>query len=118
MTLSPAVSKLNLTAHITFSAGWIGAIAGFLGLAIAGLISQSPQIVRSMYIGMEVIAWFVIIPFCISAFLTGVVQSLTTQWGLFKHYWIVIKLILTIVATVLLMMHLQPISYMASITSG
>ncbi len=117
MTLSPVASKVNLTAHITFSAGWIGAIVAFLGLAIGGLIGDNPERVRSMYIGMEVVAWFVIIPFCISAFLTGIVQSLTTQWGLFRHYWILIKLILTTVATVVLMMHMQPITYMASITS-
>ncbi|MBS1977868.1 MAG: hypothetical protein JST46_10895 [Bacteroidetes bacterium] len=117
MTLSPVASKLNLTAHITFSAGWIGAIVAFLSLAIGGLLGENPEGVRSMYIGMEVIAWFVIIPFCISAFLTGIVQSLTTQWGLFRHYWILIKLVLTTVATIVLMMHMQPITHMASIAT-
>lgn len=115
MSLNTVASKLNLTAHITFSAGWLGAIACFLGLAIAGLIGQDPQLVRSMYIAMEVIAWFVIIPFCISSLLTGLVQSLTTQWGLFKHYWILIKLILTVLATAVLMLHMQPIEYLATV---
>ncbi len=117
MTLSPVASKLNLTAHITFSAGWIGAIVSFLGLAIAGLIGQDPQLVRSMYIGMELVAWFVIIPFCISSLLTGIIQSVTTPWGLFRHYWILIKLILTVVATFLLMLHMQPVAHMASVAS-
>jgi hypothetical protein len=117
MIVTPLASKLNLTAHVTFSAGWIGSVAGFLALSIAGLAGRDPQTVRSMYIGMETIAWFVIIPFSISSLLTGIVQSLTTQWGLFKHYWIVIKLILTVVATTLLMLHMQPISYVASIAS-
>jgi|JI10StandDraft_1071094.scaffolds.fasta_scaffold06703_6 hypothetical protein len=117
MTMSPSLSKFTLTAHIIFSAGWLGAVAGFLALAITGLIGQDAQVVRSMYIAMEVVAWFVIIPLSISSFLTGLIQSLGTQWGLFRHYWILIKFILTLVATTLLMLHMQPISYMASVVS-
>lgn len=109
------LSKLNLTAHVAFSTGWLGAVCGFLCLAITGIVGENPQAVRSMYIGMEVIAWFVIIPFCISSLLTGIMQSLITQWGLFKHYWIVIKLILTVIATVLLLLHMQPIGEIASV---
>lgn len=116
MTLHSPLAKLNLTAHITFSAGWLGAIAAFLALAIAGLTGQNPQIVRSMYVGMEVMAWFVIIPFCISALFTGIVQSVTTPWGLFQHYWIVVKLVLTLIATGLLLLHMQPVEYISSIT--
>ncbi len=62
MTITPFFRKLGLTAHITFSVGWLGAVAGFLALAIAGLTSQDPQMIRSAYITMELIAWFVIVP--------------------------------------------------------
>ena len=62
MILTPFFRKLGLTAHITFSVGWFGAIAGFLALAIAGLTSQNSQIVVSSYISMEIISWFV--PIC------------------------------------------------------
>ncbi len=34
--MTPIVRKFALTAHITFSVGWLGAVAGFLALAIAG----------------------------------------------------------------------------------
>lgn len=39
MTLTPQLSKVVLTSHITFSVGWLGAIAVFLVLAIAGVTS-------------------------------------------------------------------------------
>src|SRR3989442_2284597 len=40
--------KVALTAHLTFSVGWLGADAAFLALAIVGMTSQSVQIVRVM----------------------------------------------------------------------
>jgi hypothetical protein len=33
-TLTPGLRKLALTAHVTTSVGWLGAVAGFLALAI------------------------------------------------------------------------------------
>lgn len=118
MLLTPFFRKLGLTAHITFSVGWFGAVAAFLALAVAGLTSQNPQLVVSCYMSMELITWFVIIPACLGTLITGIVQSLLTQWGLFRYYWIVIKLILTIAATVVLLAHMQPIRYMADMVSG
>ena len=43
MTLTPALRKFALTAHVTFSVGWLGAVGGFLALAIAGLFSGDEQ---------------------------------------------------------------------------
>ena len=116
--MTPFFRKLGLTGHITSSVGWLGAVAAFLVLAIAGLSSENNLIVRSSYITMELIGWFIIIPFSITALLSGIVQSLGTTWGLFRHYWIVVKLILTIVAIIILLVHMQPISYMADVASG
>lgn len=118
MLMSPFFRKFGLTAHITFSVGWFGAVAGFLALAIAGLTSQNSQIVVSSYLSMDLITWFVILPACFGTLLTGLIQSLATQWGLFRYYWIVVKFLLTIVATIVLLLHMQPISYMADIVTG
>jgi hypothetical protein len=111
--MSPFFRKLGLTAHITFSVGWLGAVAGFLALAIAGLTSQNSQVVVSSYISMDLISWFVILPACFGTLLTGIVQSLGTPWGLFRYYWILVKLLLTIAATIVLLVHMKPISDMA-----
>lgn len=117
MTMTPRFRKFVLTAHITFSVGWLGAVAVFLAHAIAGLISQDAQIVRAAYLAMGLSVWLVIVPSNIGALLTGLVQSLGTHWGLFKHYWILVKFLLTIAATILLLVHTQPISYIASVAS-
>ena len=115
MIFSPFFRKFTLTAHITFSIGWLGAVAGFLVIAIAGLTSHNPQVVRSAYLIMELVGWFVIVPSSLAALLTGVIESLGTPWGLFRYYWVSIKLFLTIAAAVILLVHMQPISYIANI---
>ncbi len=117
MTMSPGLRKLALTVHVTVSVGWFGAVAGFLALAVAGLISEDGQTVRGSYVAMDLVTRFVIVPFCLASLLTGVVQSLGTPWGLFRHYWVVIKLLLTVLSTVILLVHTQPISYLAEVAA-
>lgn len=109
--------KFVLTIHIICSIGWLGAVAGFLALSITGLTSQDAQMVRSSYLTMEAIGWYVIVPFSIGALLSGLTLSLGTQWGLFRYYWVLVKFFLTLGATILLLLHMQPISYMAGIVS-
>lgn len=116
--MSTRINKLFLTSHITVSVGWLGAVAVFLILAITGITSKNQQISNAVYLAMEISAWFVILPFCIASLVTGVIQALITKWGLIKHYWIVVKLILTMGSTVLLVLHLQPIAELSKIASG
>jgi hypothetical protein len=84
--MKPRLRKLGITAHVAFSGGWLGADAGFLVLAIAGLASQDAQNVRSAYVAMDMIGWFIIVPFSFVALLTGFALALATPWGLFRHY--------------------------------
>jgi hypothetical protein len=116
LTMGARESKVTLTTHITFSVGWIGTVAAFLALSIVGLIGND-QTVRSCYISMEVVALFIIVPFCLLSLVTGLVQALGTHWGLFKHWWILVKLGLTVIATLILLLHMQPISYLADVTT-
>ena len=109
----PRLRKLTLTLHVTSSVGWLGAVAAFLALAVAGLTSTSPQTVRGAYLAMDVIGWYVIVPFSIASLLTGLVQSLGTVWGLLRHYWVMAKLLITVAATVLLLVHMQPVGHLA-----
>ncbi|UPL51259.1 MULTISPECIES: hypothetical protein [Hymenobacter] len=117
MTMAPALRKFMLTAHITFSVGWLGAVAMFLALAITGLTSTDALLVRTAYLAMGLSGWFVIVPSSLAALATGVVQALGTPWGLFKHYWVLVKLVLTVAATLLLLLHIQPIAYLAEVAA-
>jgi hypothetical protein len=42
------------------------------------------------------------------------VQSIGTTWGLFRHFWVLAKLVLTSLVTVLLFLHTRPIDHLAT----
>jgi len=115
--MPPRLRKLALTAHVTCSVGWLGAVAAFLVLAISGLLATDAEVVRADYLAMDVIGWYVIVPFSVGALLVGLIQSLGTEWGLFRHYWVLVKFVLTIAATALLLLHMQLVSYLASVAA-
>jgi hypothetical protein len=115
--MTPRLHQFALTAHITFSVGWLGAVVAYLALAIAGLTSHDVSMVRAAYLTIELIGWFVTVPFSLAALLTGLVQSLGTQWGLFRHYWILVKFLLTTGATIVLLWHMQAVSRMSGIAA-
>ncbi len=115
--MTPRLRKFALTAHVTSSVGWLGAVAGFLALAVAGLASHDALRVRAAYLAMELTSWFVIVPLSLASPLTGLVQSLGTTWGLFRHYWVLAKLLITIPASIVLLLHMQPIGRIAGVAA-
>ena len=115
MIMPPWLRKLALVVHVTASVGWTGSVAAFLALAIVGLQSQDAILVSGMYLAMDVTAAYVIVPLSIASLVSGIVQSLGTSWGLFKHYWVLAKLLITAVSTVLLISHVRGVSYVAEV---
>lgn len=111
--MSPRARKLALTAHIVSSVGWLGAVAVALALAVLALTSQDADLVRSVYLVLEPIGWFALVPLSIASLLTGMIQSLTTKWGLLRHYWVLTKLAITLIATSVLLMYMQTLGYLA-----
>ncbi|QOV47423.1 hypothetical protein IPT68_01960 [Streptomyces chromofuscus] len=105
--------KAALTAHVTASVGWLGAVAAFLALALAGLLSEDDRTARSACVALEVVGWFVVVPLCFASLLTGVVCAVGSTWGLARHYWVVVKLVITALATAVLLAHMQPVESLA-----
>ena len=112
--MTPSLRKLLLTVHIIASIGWAGALGVFLVHAVASLASQDTFIVRAACVAMGITAWFVIFPLSIASTATGIIQALGTPWGLVRHYWVLAKLCLTLVATIVLVLKLAPISAVAN----
>lgn len=115
--MTPGLRKFALTAHVASSVGLLGAVASFLVLSIAGLASQSDQTVRAAYVASALTAWFIVLPLSFTALLTGLVQSLGTPWGLFRHYWVLTKFLLTVLTVVVLLLQMEGISYTASVAA-
>ena len=115
--LTPGLRRFALTAHVASSVGWLGAVAAFLCLAVAGLTTPDPRMVRAAYLAMELTAWFVIVPLSVASPLTGLIQSLGTTWGLFRHYWVLAKFVITIPASVFLLLHMQVVHRVAVVAA-
>jgi hypothetical protein len=114
MTLAPAARKLVLALHLTSSLGWIGAVVAYVALGVSAVTTQDPQVVRGAWVAMELTGWSVIVPMSLASLVTGIVISLGTPWGLFRHYWVVISLALTLFATVILVLHMPDVSAVAA----
>lgn len=117
MTMPPRLRKVVLTAHVTVSVGWLGAVVVFLVLAVVGLTDQNAVTVRGVYLLMEPTAWFVLVPLAVASLLTGIVQSLVSPWGLLRHYWVVLKLAITVVSTLVLLTYMQTFATMAAVAA-
>ncbi|KNH22955.1 membrane protein [Priestia megaterium] len=107
--------KFALTTHVTSSVGWLGTVIAYVALAIAAQISQDTQMVRAAWIAMELIGWYVIVPLALVSLLTGLIISLGTSWGLFRHYWVLFKLLLTVLSTIVLLLHMPLVSSLAGV---
>jgi hypothetical protein len=113
MTLGPRTRKAMLTAHVASSVGWLGGVAAVIALALAGLVSEDADTRRAAYLATELIAWAALLPMAAASFATGVVQSLGTRWGLLRHYWVVFKLGISVVASVVLIAYTQTLATFA-----
>lgn len=109
--LSPGWRKAVLFIHVATSVGFLGAVGAFLVLAIAGL-DGAP-----VYVAMGLITWEVIVPLAFASLLIGILSAVATPWGLWRYYWVVAKLGLTLLAVVVLMLQTRTIAALAAAPS-
>lgn len=117
MKMSPRMRKSALTVHITVSVGWIGVLIAYLVLVAVTMTSNEEQMTRSAYLAMEPITWFALVPLAIASLVTGLVMSLGTPWGLFRHYWVLAKLLLTVLATLVLLSYTETVGFQAELAA-
>jgi hypothetical protein len=115
--MAPGLRKFALTVHVSASVGWLGAVVAFLALAVAALTSQDAETVRAAYLTMELIGWYALVPLALASLLTGLVQALGTTWGLFRHYWVVFKLLINLFATIVLLLYTQTLDHFADLAA-
>lgn len=87
--LTAPCRKLLLTVHLIVAVGLIGADGVLLALGIAGLAGGNPA---TVYPAAYLVAVAVVAPLALLTLATGLTQGLLTPWGLFRHWWVTIKL--------------------------
>jgi hypothetical protein len=115
--MTPALRRVTFTTHVTSSVGWLGAVMAFLALAVIGFTNDDERTVRGAYLVMAPAAWFVLVPLAHASLLSGIALSLGTPWGLFRQYWVVLKLGITVFATVILLIYMGTFRQMAGVAA-
>lgn len=108
--MPPTLRKLMLALHIAVSVGWLGAVAAYLVLDLTVTTNRDIATVQAALTGMQLLATYLIVPLALATLVTGVIQSLGTPWGLLRHWWVLISLLLTLFATVVLLLQASHIS--------
>lgn len=86
--------RLLLTLHVSSSASNLGATVLTLALLVGAGVGAAPTGIGTLCV------YGVLVPLLVAGLLTGVVSALTSPWGLFRHGWVVKKLLLTLAAIV------------------
>ncbi|MCW2903662.1 MAG: hypothetical protein JWO67_5927 [Streptosporangiaceae bacterium] len=105
--MPPRVRKIVLTLHVIFSVGWLGIDVAMLTLGITGFTGSTIETMRESYITMERFGDLLVIPAGFCAVLTGLLLGLGTPWGLLRHYWVTVKLLLGLGALTLVVFALR-----------
>ncbi|MFW5416682.1 hypothetical protein J0910_08685 [Nocardiopsis sp. CNT-189] len=93
--LPPGWRKAALSLHVTASAGWVGVHGSLLTLAALGWATGSEATREAAYGAAGLLSGLLVLPLSLTALASGLVLSLGTPWGLFRHYWVAVKLGLT-----------------------
>lgn len=113
MQFSPSWRKALLLIHLICSLAWMGAIAVYLVLALKGLAGTTELGTRAAYLGMQDAGWAAVVPLGFASVTTGIFQALGTPWGIFRNYWVLVKLVISVVALAILMLHMGPTDTLA-----
>lgn len=115
--MPPGLRKAALTVHLTVSVGWIGGVVAYLTLGLLAVNATDDQRIRSAWTGMETVGWYAIVPLAIASLVTGLMMALGTRWGLFRYYWVIISLILTLISVAVLLLHMPDVTATANYAS-
>jgi uncharacterized membrane protein len=116
--MAPKLRKLVLAIHITASVGWLGAVVAYLPFDVLAATSDDASLLRMSYGAMDIITTWVIVPLAIAAWSTGIIMGFGTKWGLFRHYWVVISLVLTTLALIVLLVEARVVADLAAMAEG
>lgn len=99
--LSRRVRRATLVLHVAVSVGWLGMDAVLLVLGATAVLTDDPELTHACVVAMDAAAGTMLIPVSLLALVTGVVGGLGTKWGLVRYWWVLVKLVVTLVAATL-----------------
>lgn len=106
--LSRRWRQLILVVHLMAAGIWLGVDVVVAILVLTGWFAEDIALRSLSY---RALANFVALPMMVSGLVclvTGVLLGLATRWGLVRYWWVMVKLVLTVVLCTLIVLVLQP----------
>jgi hypothetical protein len=105
LTLSASWRKLLLSLHVATTVSILGMDLVLLTLGIASLGGADP---RTIYPAASLVDAWLVAPLAVLSLGTGLLLGVLTPWGVFRYWWVTIKLAVTIVLTGIVLFVLIP----------
>lgn len=106
--LAPAARKAVLVLHVVSGIGWMGVDIALFVLLITARTTNDAALVISGFNAIRMIVPVAVPPLSLSILVTGLTLGLGTPWGLVRYWWVVVKLVLSLVMAVLVFVSLVP----------
>ncbi|NBE94023.1 DUF2269 family protein [Nonomuraea sp. KC401] len=115
--MRPPIRRTVLTVHIIASVALLGEVWGLVVLNGAAALTNDPALAHAAYRLMPNLVFAGGIPLSLIALATGITLGLSSHWGLFRYYWVTVKLGL-LVAVICIGMFVFDPEGMAAATEG
>lgn len=106
--LTPTWRKMILILHVISGIGWMGVDIALLVLLFTARTTDDPALVASGFNAIRIIVPVAVPPLSLAILVTGLLLGWGTPWGLLRHWWVLTKLILSLIMTVLVFVALVP----------
>ena len=105
--LRPRLRKAVLVAHILSVATWFGVDVVAAVLVVTGM-SADPATAGLAYRALGTFVLGPMLTAALATLATGLLLGWGTRWGLVRYWWVLAKLVITLVLTVLIVLALAP----------
>ncbi len=85
-----------ISAHIVFAALWTGTVLSMALITWSNRIATNGNELYALNFTINLLDDYIVIPSAIGSLLTGGLLSWLTTWGFTKHYWVIVKWVVTI----------------------
>ncbi|OZM83533.1 hypothetical protein [Pseudonocardia sp. MH-G8] len=105
--MRPRTRKGVLVAHIVAAGAWIGLDVMLAVLVFTPMLTSDVALAALCYQVLPLLTWPILIS-GLACLATGVVLGIGTHHGLVRYWWVVAKLVLNVVLTLLVLLLLRP----------
>jgi hypothetical protein len=105
--MRPRTRKAVLVAHIVAAGAWIGLDVMLGVLVFTPMLTSDVAVAALCYQVLPLLLWPILLS-GLMCLVTGIVLGVGTHHGLVRYWWVLVKLILNVVLTLLVLVLLRP----------